>query len=161
MHGSEELILEEKQLAKKEAFLFKGGLSASIGDNTLSITAEILILPEKNTPIGNDITGEFFVDESYGLQEGQTPETCDCLPRIVITISVGVDAGAEIVNYLNNYGVADESFGATFNGDSITLNNANSGNSVFESAGPIIATITPSKWFSWNGTWSTTTGERI
>lgn len=167
MLADETLIEDEKNLANPQAYKFKGSASAEISypgpppfTDICNINAEIFILPPQNTPYGNDTIGENMVDESYEIQEGQSPETCDLLPRTVITISIQLDAGVETLNYVTNYAAPDATYDATFAGNAIHLTNFDSGVSVFDAGLATVAEIEPVEWFPWDGTWNTTTGAK-
>jgi len=168
MLADDTLIEEEKNLAKPQAYKFKGSASAEISyagpppyTDYCSIDAEIFILPPKNTIYGDGGLGlNLLVDEAYGIQEGQSPETCGLLPRIVITIGVQIDAGFEAYNYVTNYAPPDATYNAIFDGHPIHLTNYDFGTSVFDSGLVTVAEIEPIEWFPWGTTWNPLTGEK-
>jgi hypothetical protein len=82
---------------------------------------------------------------------------------MLIEIAIVQDAGAEVTNYVRNFDDSfkpiDREFGTTFDGRAITLGIANMGTPLDGPAFDVVTTI--KTWYSWDGWWNTTNGERI
>ena len=192
--GNQEFYLErnipptgfqEKHLAKSGSFSFEGSFYLEIDypgpppfTDRLYIGASVFILPPEGTAYGtefdNGVVFQAYQIENIPAGTGiMSPSTCDCVPTVVIQITITIESGPELVNHLKNFGIADETFSADFGGEyggspetyinahGITLNNSNFGTSAFTSGATKVVEIFPVEWFGWNGTWNTDTGERL
>lgn len=167
-------------LSKPESYQFRGTKEVVLNypgpppfTDTLYITAKVDIFPPRGTTYGDEVGEANVVADAYQIQEGIRPNVCGCVPIVIITISLALDAGVEVTNVLTNYGPDDEAFAAEFGGEyggvpgtvvnpfNITLNNKTNGTSVFLTGTAFAAKILPVAWYPWNGTWDDETGERL
>jgi hypothetical protein len=152
-------VTREKELAYWQSYLWEGAAADSDGIDTLNINAKIRILPPEGFVYNED--GQQIAD-SYYIDGGVKPDTARCRPAILIEVTIIQDAGAEVTNYVRNFDDTffpiDREFNTTFDGRAIKLGIANMGTPLDGPAFDVVTTI--KTWFSWNGTWNTTTGVR-
>jgi len=156
----------EKYLAQPGSCAFTGSDSFTIGSDRLDIEIEILILPPEDTSYGAAFANYTpepgwpqTVSDAYQIEEGLTPADVDCVPVVIITVVMLLDAGTEVVNIVSNYGPSDSTHTCVFDGTPITVGNYDNGTAIVQPT--FSMTIDPIRWFSWNGTWNEDTGERL
>ena len=152
-------VVHEKELAHWESYSWEGSVADADGIDTLNITAKIRILPPQGLVYNEDLD---TIDKSYYMDGGLKPDVARCVPAILITVDIIQDAGSEVINYVRNFGDSffpiDSTFPTTFDGMAIELGIANMGTPLNGPAFDVVITI--KTWFSWDGTWNTSTGER-
>lgn len=153
-------ITHEKELTYPESYLWEGSVSDVDGIDTLNINAKIRILPPENFVYNEDGDQIGF---SYYIDGGVKPDIARCTPAMLIEVEIIQDAGAEVTNYVRNFDDSfkpiDREFGTTFDGRAITLGIANMGTPLDGPAFDVVTTI--KTWYSWDGWWNTTNGERL